>query len=135
MINELGNTIAGPEHKVTFATADQAKVEALMRKFAASPFATPSVKECQAEAGEEVVNALIEMNELTPVSAEVIFRTKDYETMVTRVRSALKQKGQVTLAEVRDLLGTTRKYVQALLEHLDAAGVTVRDGDARKLRT
>jgi len=46
----------------------------------------------------------------------------------------LEEKGQVTLAEVRDLLGTTRKYVQALLEHLDAIGVTVREGDARKLR-
>lgn len=32
------------------------------------------------------------------------------------------------MAEIRDLLGTTRKYVQALLEHLDAIGVTVREG-------
>jgi cell division protein FtsI/penicillin-binding protein 2 len=37
-------------------------------------------------------------------------------------------------SEVRDLLGTTRKYVQALLEHLDAIGVTVREGDFRKLK-
>jgi len=34
----------------------------------------------------------------------------------------------VTLAEVRDLLGTSRKYVQALLEHLDAIGVLMREG-------
>ena len=125
--------ISLPDHKVTFDAADQAKVEALMRKFAANPFATPSVKECQAEAGEEAINALIEMNELTPVSAEVIFRTKDYEALVQKVEFALKEKGQATLAEIRDLLGTTRKYVQALLEHLDATGVTVREGDARRL--
>ena len=36
--------------------------------------------------------------------------------------------------EVRDMLDTTRKYIQALLEHMDAIGITMRDGDARKLK-
>ena len=54
--------------------------------------------------------------------------------MVRRVEAALREQGQISLAEVRDLLSTTRKYVQALLEHLDAIGLTVRDGDVRKLR-
>jgi selenocysteine-specific elongation factor len=131
---ENGSFVALPSHDVTLNGADQAKVTGLMRKFAANPFGPPSVKECQAEVGEEVYNALIEMGELTAVSQEVVFRTKDYETMVAKVKSAIAQKGQVTLAEVRDLLGTTRKYVQALLEHLDAIGVTAREGDARRLK-
>ena len=54
--------------------------------------------------------------------------------MKAQVKSALIEKGRITLAEVRDLFGTTRKYAQALLEHLDATGVTIRDGDFRKLR-
>jgi selenocysteine-specific elongation factor len=44
----------------------------------------------------------------------------------------LRQKGQISLAEVRDLFQTSRRYAQALLEHLDAIGVTVRDGDFRR---
>ncbi|RPJ51384.1 MAG: hypothetical protein EHM21_02865, partial [Chloroflexi bacterium] len=31
-------------------------------------------------------------------------------------------------------LNTTRRYVLAFLEHLDSAGITLRQGDARKLR-
>jgi selenocysteine-specific elongation factor len=54
--------------------------------------------------------------------------------MVEKIRQAIEQKGQVTLAEVRDLLDTSRKYVQALLEHLDAVGLTVRNGDFRRLK-
>jgi selenocysteine-specific elongation factor len=123
-----------PSHKVTFDGPNQAKVQGLMRKFAANPFGPPSVKECQAEVGEEVFAVLLETGELTTVSAEVVFRTQDYGTMVAKVKSALQKNGQVTLAEVRDLLGTTRKYIQALLEHLDALGVTLREGDARKLK-
>ncbi|MFV0525996.1 MAG: selenocysteine-specific translation elongation factor [Acidimicrobiales bacterium] len=37
----------------------------------------------------------------------------------------------VTVAEVRDLLGTTRKYALALLSHLDGTGITRRRDDLR----
>ena len=53
---------------------------------------------------------------------------------VGKVQEMLLQKEKITLAEVRDLLGTSRKYAQALLEHLDAISVTVRDGDFRRLK-
>jgi selenocysteine-specific elongation factor len=109
----------------------KSRIDAEVRE---NPYATPSVKECQAEVGEEVVNALIEMGELVAVSQDVIFRKTDYDANGEYDQGGDRAKGQVTLAEVRDLLNTTRKYVQALLEHLDAIGVTMREGDARKLR-
>ena len=126
--------VANAGHEIRFNGAEQAKVEELMRKFAKSPYATPSVKECQSEVSEEIVNALIEMGELVAVSQDVIFRKQDYDEMVEKIKVAIQQKGQVTLGEVRDMLDTTRKYIQALLEHLDSIGVTLRAGDARKLR-
>jgi selenocysteine-specific elongation factor len=39
-----------------------------------------------------------------------------------------------TVAQARDLLGTTRKHVTPLMEHLDATGFTIRVGDVRQLR-
>lgn len=133
-LTDARGAVSRPGREIKFGASQQAKVQELMRKFAKSPYATPSVKECQAEVGEEVLNALIEMGELVAVSQDVIFRKQDYDEMVARIKSAIQQKGQVTLAEVRDMLDTTRKYIQALLEHLDSIGVTMRDGDARKLR-
>ncbi|HWK17458.1 MAG TPA: selenocysteine-specific translation elongation factor [Solirubrobacteraceae bacterium] len=47
---------------------------------------------------------------------------------------AERRGGQVTLAEVRDELGTSRRFAQALLEHLDAERVTIRRGEAHVLR-
>ncbi|MEW6400410.1 MAG: selenocysteine-specific translation elongation factor [Chloroflexota bacterium] len=134
LITDHSAFLALPTHEVKFNGQDQARVQALMRKFEQNPFGPPSVKESQAEVGAEVLNALIESGELVTVSQDVIFRKKDYDVMVTKIHAAISQKGQITLAEVRDLLDTTRKYVQALLEHLDAIGVTMRDGDLRKLR-
>jgi selenocysteine-specific elongation factor len=48
------------------------------------------------------------------------------------VRERLSQQsGGLTVAEIRDLLGTTRKYAVPLCEYLDQAGVTRREGDLR----
>ncbi len=51
-----------------------------------------------------------------------------------RIVAAIERDGSITLAGVRDELGTSRKYAQAYLEHLDAARVTLRRGDERVLR-
>ena len=43
-------------------------------------------------------------------------------------------RGRISLAELRDALGTSRRYAQAWLEHLDAARVTLRVGDEHVVR-
>jgi len=91
-------------------------------------------KECQAELGEDLYNALLELGELVFVPPDVVFHRSDYEHMVAEVRRLITQKGAVTAAEVRDHFNTSRRYVLAFLEHLDALGITVRDGDARRLK-
>ena len=40
----------------------------------------------------------------------------------------------ITLAQLRDELGTSRKFAQALLEHLDSEKVTIRRGEAHHVR-
>jgi len=134
IITDYGNSVAKPEHEIMFDGGTQAKVQALMRKFEQNPFSPPGVKDCQSEVGEEALNALIELGQFVAASSDVIFRKVDYDLMVTKIRNTLVQNEKLTLAEARDLFNTSRKYAQALLEHLDAIGVTMRDGDFRKLR-
>ena len=50
------------------------------------------------------------------------------------VRERLAQQGSgLTVAEIRDLLGTTRKYAVPLCEYLDRISLTRREGDLRFL--
>lgn len=51
------------------------------------------------------------------------------------VALAKERGGAVTLAQLRDELGTSRKFAQALLEHLDSEKVTIRRGDAHYVRS
>lgn len=134
ILADAGGTVSQVGHEVSFDDGQQIKVQALKRRFEQNPYSPPGVKECQAEVGEEVLNALIDRDEFVLVSQDVIFRRQEYDVMVTAIRNALQQDGRITLAEVRDLFGTSRKYAQALLEHLDSIGFTARDGDFRKLK-
>jgi selenocysteine-specific elongation factor len=78
---------------------------------------------------------LLEIGDLLAISKEVVFRTSDFTAMVEKISITCKMKGQVSLAEVRDLFGTSRRYAQALLEYLDSIGLTIRSGDFRRLKT
>ncbi len=62
-----------------------------------------------------------------------------HPAMVQEVRQrvlelAQRHDGAVTLSQLRDELGTSRKFAQALLEHLDAQRVTIRRGEAHHVR-
>jgi selenocysteine-specific elongation factor len=127
--------VALPEHKVRFSPYEQVKVDKLINLFEKTPLTPPSVKECLAEVGEDVFTALLEAGDLVVVSDEIVFEKKIYDVMVGKIRLTLQDKGQISLAQTRDILQTTRKYAQPLLEHLDVLGITVREGDIRRLRT
>jgi len=62
----------------------------------------------------------------------VWFAPRALDEAATIVASLLSQSPEgVTVAQVRDALGTTRKYILPVLTHLDATGVTRRRGDLR----
>ncbi|MGB3633243.1 MAG: SelB C-terminal domain-containing protein, partial [Rubrobacteraceae bacterium] len=55
------------------------------------------------------------------------------EDVLEAVKSVCREQDDISLAEFRDLMKTSRKYAQAWLEYSDAAGVTSRTGDVRVL--
>jgi selenocysteine-specific elongation factor len=133
-MTDAGRFVAKAGHAIKFDAQDQDRVEALMRRFDQNPFSPPGAGECESEVGGEILRALLELDDLIAVSVDVIFRKTDYDSMKMKIRQTMERNGKLTLAEVRDLFNTSRKYAQALLEHFDATGFTVRDGDFRKLR-
>ena len=55
------------------------------------------------------------------------------EGVLEEIKSVCREQGDISLAEFRDRMGTSRKYAQAWLEYSDGAGVTSRTGDVRVL--
>jgi selenocysteine-specific elongation factor len=57
-----------------------------------------------------------------------------YDDARNALFSEFEQADTITLARFRDLIDTSRKTAQLLLERFDADGLTRRVGDARVLR-
>jgi selenocysteine-specific elongation factor len=85
-------------------------------------------------ATEELVRALVQRGDIVRVSPDVAFTRDGYEAAIATVREMVSANGSVTVAQLRDRMGASRRIVLALLEHLDAQRVTRRVGDSRILR-
>jgi selenocysteine-specific elongation factor len=68
------------------------------------------------------------------VGANLHFHPEPLSELEARVVAICERSGEATIASVRDELQTSRKYAQAILEHLDGAKITRRRGDAHVLR-
>jgi selenocysteine-specific elongation factor len=111
----------------------------MVAAFQEGRFQPPDPAEFAGQAGGNAANLkdLLELcvaeGYLVPI-AEGIYLHADTEAEMRRlITEKLEAGAGLTVAEIRDLLGTTRKYAVPLCEYLDRVGVTRREGDLRLL--
>jgi selenocysteine-specific elongation factor len=121
-------------HQVEFSPAQQTAITTLLARLRQAPYNTPLPREMAASVGDEVFMALIESDELTRLSNEVVLLSQTYQGFVRWLKDYLDDHSEITVAEVRDNFNTSRKYALALLEYTDEQRITKRVGDRRVLR-
>jgi selenocysteine-specific elongation factor len=82
----------------------------------------------------KALDRLAAVGQVTRVKPGIYYHHQALAGARDEVVSLCQREGAVTIASLRDRLATSRKYAQALLEHLDAARVTRRVGDEHVLR-
>ncbi|HLW46247.1 MAG TPA: selenocysteine-specific translation elongation factor [bacterium] len=118
--------------------ADEAAAAALERAYREGRYAPPDRAEALARAAdraaaERMAQALLDEGVLVDAGGGVVFHRDVLADVEARVREHLTQHGEITVASLRDLLGSSRKFTLALLEYFDARRVTRRVGDKRVL--
>lgn len=126
-----GGLLRTIDHEIRFNAKQQASIQRLMEQMATTPYTPPSYTEASDIVGENVLRALIELGDIVQVQADVIFSRDVYQDMVNGALTIIDTTGSVDAKGLRDRYSTSRKYAIALLEHLDAAGITRRVGDSR----
>lgn len=129
VLQEEGLVVRLPAHQIKLTPQQQAKIDAFLKSLEQNPYSPPGDQVPE----PDLLIVLIEQQKVVRVSEGVVFATAVYGEMVGEITAYLKVHGEVTLAEVRDMLKTSRKYAQAILEHLDEKKVTRRVGDERVL--
>jgi len=125
-----GTSIARPGWDPELSAEQRASAEAYVARLSETPYAPP----IDGVPAPDVMEYLRESRQVVALSGGITFAAPAYDEMVARVTEHLRTEGTVTLAQVRDMFGTSRRYAQALLEHLDQQRVTRRVGDERVLR-
>jgi selenocysteine-specific elongation factor len=67
--------------------------------------------------------------------SDMVVHVENYDAAVAKIVGEFTYPRQFTVSEVRELLGANRQFTVPFLEHLDTAGVTIRMGNMRQLRT
>ena len=123
-----------PSHEIKLTPQQQRAVDGLLYEFQRAPYTTPSVAQSEEEVGSEMLSSLIEQGRLIKLNEDVVLLAETYEEMRDRVVAYLQEHGTITVAELRDLFDTSRKYTLALLGYMDEKRITRRVGDERVLR-
>jgi selenocysteine-specific elongation factor len=92
-----------------------------------------AVKQSRVSGIGKAFDTLLAKGALVKVNDE-LYRGTQMAQIHARVETFLRANKQMTMAQFRDLIGTSRKYAVPLLEWFDTRGITVRSGDYRMLR-
>jgi selenocysteine-specific elongation factor len=112
--------------------------ERLEQAFRRGRYAPPSREDAlgavaDRSVAQRMLQGLLDEGTLVGVGDEIIFHREVLEEIRQRVLAHIATHGEITVAALRDDLGSSRKYALTVLEHFDAVRLTRRVGDKRVL--
>jgi selenocysteine-specific elongation factor len=134
-----GRRLARADFKPKLSVNQRKLKDRIVEAHAAAGFQPPDPKEFANQAGgnaaalRDIYEVAIAEGMLVRVSDDVYLSAESDGEMRRRVTERLQSGPGATVAEIRDLLGTTRKFAVPICEYLDRIGLTRRDGDLRVL--
>ena len=129
------------EHEVKLDESQSDRARAITTAIESGGLTPPDAKQIAASmnmtAGKalELLHLLERERKAVRVAPEIFYHADAYQRARRLFEDIIADKGEVTVADYRTALSASRKYALALLEHFDETGITVRIGDARRLRS
>ena len=80
-----------------------------------------------------VWTALFDNGDLVLLSPQIAIHRDFYNKALEQLKEFCAENHEISLAQFRDLIGTSRKFALPLLEHFDKSGLTKKQGDVRIL--
>lgn len=135
-INAKSVSLAG--FSVSYSPAMEAMKERIIKIYKDSRYEMPTVDEVlQTEKDQinarHIIDALINCGELVRLNYQYCIDKEAFDNALDKLKDKVHQNGRITLAEFRDIIGTSRKYAMEILDYLDSQKITQKVDDARIL--
>jgi len=133
------NLIRLTDFKVTLTTNEAEYSSRIIALLNANRFQPPLKEEMMAQLGisqkniNDILTLLMREGKVVKINESIFLSSETFGLLIDALKKFFTGRNEITVAEFRDLLNTSRKYALPFLEHLDTVKVTLRVGDARKL--
>lgn len=132
-------TVALRDHVPKLSQAERRLKEELATSIRGGSFSPPETADLVAQTGprgtvvRELLTLLVDEGRIVEIGPGLSLDADAESDLRRRVAGRLADGSTMTMADLRDLLGTTRKYAVPIGEYLDRIGWTRREGDERRL--
>lgn len=139
-IRRVAERYALADFTVVFSKRQRAIRDRMLQIFSAAGVESPSIDDMYSEFSRnekaeavQVLESLVSAGELVMLTPQICWHRTVYDKACETAKEHFKSNEALTLAEFRDLMGTSRKYSQAALEYFDKLRITRKDGDVHRL--
>ncbi|MGB2984602.1 MAG: selenocysteine-specific translation elongation factor [Phycisphaerae bacterium] len=135
----LGKFACLPAFAPSLSGADERLMAAMVEEIRTGGFQPPSLdglsiaSQADRKRWERLATLAVALGDLVQVAPKVYLHAEVKELLRAKIATLIRQEGGVTVAQVREALDSSRKYVVPFLEYLDRIGFTRRSGDQRVL--
>ncbi len=127
-------------HRVQLATDQEEVTRRLETLYQRGQLTPPTLKEVEAALKlplaqiQPLLAVLVNQGKLVKVKEDLYFHTEAIAQLKAKLVDFLKKNREISIPQFKDLTQTSRKFTIPLLEYFDTNRVTVRVGEARRLR-
>ena len=137
-INIHGKFISLYGFEIKYDQEQEIIKEKILKEFSLNEFSPPKYSDLEAKEKDlknlkMVFESLLDEGVIIRVSEDCFFTKIAYDKCRDMLVKYINEHGSITVAQLRDLLDTSRKYAMSLIEHFDAIKLTKRIGDKRVL--
>ena len=136
-----GNLLRLSSHQIQFSGEEEDIKEKVEKIFLDAGINTPAMTELTAQLSEyppqsvqQTFYALMNLGRFIRIADDLFIHTQMFEEIVNSLTDYLQKNDIITVAEFRELAQTSRKYAVPFLEYCDGQGLTIREGNHRRLR-
>ena len=138
LVARAGDRLLPPDAAPALSPDQSKAANQIVARLSGSGFQPPDLSEVLREIPaalrpQELVRYLLESGRLVKVTSELLYTSEQWAELLARVSRHFASHPTLTMADFKNLLQVSRKYSIPILESLDRAGLTRREGDARIL--
>lgn len=129
-ISEQEAYLRSPHHSTALDEQQKHLIKSFLDALKSNPYSPPQDLILE----PELLALLVNEGKVVKLNNSITFLAETYTEAVQIISAHIKSHGNITVAQARTLLDSSRKYILPLLEYMDQNRITRRIGDHRILR-